>query len=53
MNILSNIFLSIFMFLGIITLLFLMYLIYQMIETFDSVIEDWINLISFMSRKHK
>lgn len=48
-----NVILSIFMLFGIITLLFLMYLIYQMIETFDSVIEDWINLIFYTSRKHK
>lgn len=48
-----NVILSIFMLFGIIILLFFMYLIYQMIDSFDSVIEDWINLISFMSRKHK
>lgn len=50
MNILSNIFLSIFMFFGIIILLFFLYLIDRMLDSFDSVIEDWINLISI---KHK
>lgn len=41
-----NIILSIFMFFGIIVLLFLMYLIYQMLEMIDTVVDDWINLIS-------
>ena len=45
MNILSNIILSIFMFFGIIILLFFLYLIDRMLDSFDSVIKDWINLI--------
>lgn len=48
-----NVILSIFIFFGIIILLFLMYLIYQMLKMFDTIVDDWINLISYMSRKHK